>query len=198
MFDFLINKFYSNKWKLNEEYSPFTYTIQKNQKIKLNDDKNLVLYKNPSYYNHYTISQHNKTIVIFFIAISIIQNKLLYKLYKKTKNNKIFFFNLLSISSSIYEIYIAFTRIKDPYEINLIENGKVLEIKVYQKKCSYKIDIKDLRLISKSANDSYFFIDASKKKNHNIFIIDPNHGNCCNFNVLKYVIEDRRYLNYNV
>ena len=195
--DQIISKLMSKRWKLDEKPTTFTYNIPKNQKIQLDENNNLILYRNPSHYVHYTAFQYNIGFTGFFCTFTLFQIYLSIKLYKKLKVKKILLFGLGFTVSGFYEAYLAYTRVKDPYEI-VLKEGKRIIIKSYQDELPYEMDINDMRVISPADLGYYTILDSSNKNYFRLFYIEPNFGNVYNRQVFNYVFEDKRYLTYTV
>lgn len=197
MADYLVKYLFKNKWNLNEEYKPFTFTIPKIQKILLDDNKDLVLLQENPLNEHYRIFQHNLGVSLVFLGLNGLQTFLMYKLYKSCRIKKVIVAGTISSLIGWYEVYYAYSRIKDPYEI-ILKQGQRLCIKSYQDEFPYEIDIKDLRVVMKDEQDFYVFIDSSNTNALRFWAIEPVDGNVFNREVFKWVFEDRRYLNYKV
>ncbi len=195
--DYLINYLFEKRWKLNEPATTFTYTVPKGQKLQFDENNDLVLFKNPSHYNHYAAFQYNVGFTIFFFMFTSIQTYASIKLYRKLNVIKILLLGGFFTSIGIYEAYLAYSRVKDPYEI-LLKDGKRLVIKTYQDEFPYEMDISDMRILSPKDIGYYTVIDSSNKSKFRFFYIEPNFGNVSNRQVFNYVFEDKRYLKYSI
>lgn len=195
--DQLINYLFADRWKLNEPSTTFTYTIPKNQVLNFNENNELILLKNPTHYVHHTAFQYNVGFTAFFIFFNSLQVFATIKLYKKLRIKKILLFGGVFTYIGLYEAYLAYSRVKDPYEI-LLKDGKRLVIKTYQDEFPYEMDISDMRILSPKDIGYYTLVDSSNKSKFMFFYIEPSFGNVSNRQVFNYVFEDKRYLKYSI
>lgn len=201
--DYFISKSFKKKWNLNEKSITFTYTLPKNQKLKTDENNNIILYNQSEYHKHYLIEQFNIGIASYFGVFTLIQLYGTMKIFMKTRVKKVFLLALPLSITGIYETYYAYSHIKDPYKI-ILKDGKKLLIYSRQDEFPYEMDIAYMRVLHKPDQNSpsnigyYSIIDAENTSCFRFFCFEIDFGSVFNKQVFDFVFEDKRYLDYRI
>lgn len=200
MLDNVIYKIFKNRWKLEENFSPSTYTVPKTQKVRFLNN-NLVLFRYPSHYRHSPIFEYRSALAGYFYAIGAISFIIALRVFKKTKS-KLGTFVISGISlSSFLEGRIASSKIEDVKEITLKDGGKILNVKSFrdQDQKGFDTDVKNIRIVNKHNNDLIVFVNKedSDQRRFRFYFMEPTAATVYNKEIFDIVIRENKYLKVN-
>jgi hypothetical protein len=199
--DWGLCKYISNKINIYGDWSTITYNVPKIQKCKFEDEnnRNLILYKYPSHYQHHKLFEYRSGLVFYF---SILGTLSFYWLSKALMQRR--FFPSLAFSfftfSCILETLYTLERVKDIKSI-ILRDGKTFVINTFQDGfINYEFDVSEIKCVNKNLDEVFVLVDKNRLLNKKPLLFYAENCSGCIFNhhVFEAVMKDRRYLKFDI